>query len=230
MLTRNHSSLFITIRFPVSSYAQPLQLYTILSFPVLTTLLGITLNSWIYQTTSIIIISPCQLKTRKTVHDSTVYCNFNMALISTTVAQCSLALFQNKAKRASSIYNVRFIENHISHDIIELTPTSVMVYQNEELLSNCPQSDTWVYILCLCLWTFHVNVLCQPDNFIFYQVLCIAITWVFFVCVLLLVHFALVQKFFDEQTLSEILGKLKIEWVSDCQTQQLFSHIMSRTS
>jgi hypothetical protein len=37
----------------------------------------------------------------------------------------------------------------------------VMVYQNEELLSNCPQSDTWVYILCLCLWTFHVNILCQ---------------------------------------------------------------------
>jgi hypothetical protein len=73
-------------------------------------------------------------KSRKTVHDSTVYCNFNMALISITVAQCSLALFQNKAKRASTIYNVRFTENHISHDIIELTPSSVMVYQNERVV------------------------------------------------------------------------------------------------
>ena len=34
MFTRNHSSLYITLRFPVSSYAQPLQLYKIISLPI----------------------------------------------------------------------------------------------------------------------------------------------------------------------------------------------------
>lgn len=64
-----------------------------------------------------------------------------MAHTQTTMhPQCSLALFQNKVKQVSTLCNLWFLENHISHDIIELTPTSVMVYQNEELLLNCPQS------------------------------------------------------------------------------------------
>ncbi|CAC5387891.1 unnamed protein product [Mytilus coruscus] len=147
IFTRNFSSLFITVQFPVSSHAQPLQLYKIISLPVPTPTNKTTMHATklldlpqylalTYQHDYYLPLSTDDLT--NCVHGPIVFCTFNKALIPITVHDCSLALFQNNVKQVSRLCNFRFLENHLSHDIIELTPTSVLVYDSEELDLVCP--------------------------------------------------------------------------------------------
>lgn len=214
MFTRNHSSLYITVRFPVSSHAQPLQLYKILALPVPTSTNGskhatklldlpdymaLTYQHDYYHSLSSSVLVNC-------VHGSTVICNFNMALIPTTVPQCSSALFQNNVKQVSQLCNFRFLENHISHDIIELTPTSVLVYDSEDLYLDCPQNQRRIPGCTFCV--IEIPCKCSLSTRLLYfaqrLVKCYNSSSDF--SVLHPVNLALVHEFFYQQQFDSILG------------------------
>lgn len=145
MFIRNHSILYLTLRFPVSSHTDPLRLYKVLSLPVLvnntfkhaTKLLDLPdFFAVTHQHDYYLPLSAKQLTNCK--HDSAITCNFNLALIPSHVQQCTIALFKNDMKQVKRLCNFRFLENHLTHDIIELSSTSVLVYQNKQtLLPGC---------------------------------------------------------------------------------------------
>ncbi|CAG2232505.1 unnamed protein product [Mytilus edulis] len=144
MFMRNHSILYLTLRFPVSSHAQPLQLFKVISLPVpvnntlkhatklldLPDFVALTHKHDYYLPLSSTQLTNCQ-------HESVITCSFNIALIPSHVQQCTIALFNNDKKQVKSLCNFRFLENHLTHDIIELSSTSVLVYQSDTLAINC---------------------------------------------------------------------------------------------
>ncbi|CAG2210083.1 unnamed protein product [Mytilus edulis] len=149
MFMRNHSKLFITLRFPISSLTHPLRLYKILSLPVpvnnslkhATKLLDLPdFFAITHQHDYYLHISANELSNCK--HESIVTCNFNKALIPTHVPQCTIGLFNNDINQVSQFCDFRFLKNHLTHDIIELSSTSVLVYQSDSLALNCPGKQT----------------------------------------------------------------------------------------
>ncbi|XP_052083821.1 uncharacterized protein LOC127721190 [Mytilus californianus] len=144
MFMRNHSILYLTLRFPVSSHSQPLQLFKVISLPVpvnntlkhatklldLPDFLALTHQHDYYLPLSSNQLTNCQ-------HVSVITCSFNIALVPSHVKQCTIALFNNDKKQVKSLCNFRFLENHLTHDIIELSSTSVLVYQSDKLAINC---------------------------------------------------------------------------------------------
>lgn len=149
MFIRNHSILYLTLRFPVSAHAHPLQLYKVLSLPVpvnntlkhatklldLPDFFAVTHQHDYYLPLSAKQLTNCQ-------HDSAITCNFNLALIPSHVQQCTIALFNNDMKQVKRLCNFRFLENHLTHDIIELSSTSVLVYQSDTLALDCQNKQT----------------------------------------------------------------------------------------
>ena len=215
IFTRNFSSLFITVQFPVSSHAQPLQLYKIISLPVptptnkttkhatklldLPQYLALTYQHDYYLPLSTDDLTNC-------VHGPIVFCSFNKALIPITVPDCSLALFQNNVKQVSRLCNFRFLENHLSHDIIELTPTSVLVYDSEELDLVCPQSQRKIPGCTFCV----INIPCKcslSTRKLYFSprlVDCYESSSNF--SIFHPVNLALVQEFFDEKRFTSLLA------------------------
>ncbi|CAC5385208.1 unnamed protein product [Mytilus coruscus] len=140
------------------------------------------------------------------VHGPIVFCTFNKALIPITVPDCSLALFQNNVKQVSRLCNFRFLENHLSHDIIELTPTSVLVYDSEELDLVCPQSQRKIPGCTFCV----INIPCKcslSTRKLYFSprlVDCYESSSNF--SILHPVNLALVQEFFDEKQFTSLLA------------------------
>lgn len=132
----------------MSSQVQSLQLYKIISLPVpastnkrlkhATKLLDLpNYIALTYQHDYYLPLTDSDLI--KCEHSRDIHRNFYMALIPTTVPQCALALFENNVNQVSALCNLRFLENHISHAIYELTPTSVLVFYSEDLHLDCLQ-------------------------------------------------------------------------------------------
>ena len=215
MFTRNHSSLYITVRFPVSSHAQPLQLYKIISLPI-----PVTSNTSLKHATQLLDLPQYLALSYQhdyylplyssdltnCVHGNVIYCNFNMALVPTSVPQCSLSLFQNDVKQVSRLCNFRFLENHISHDIIELTPTSVLVFDSEELDLDCPQSQRKIPGCTFCVIDLPCRCSLSSKNVYFSPRLVHCYNSSLDFSVLHPVNLALVQEFFDEKAFNSILA------------------------
>ncbi|CAC5379943.1 unnamed protein product [Mytilus coruscus] len=215
IFTRNFSSLFITVQFPVSSHAQPLQLYKIISLPVPTPTNKTTMHATklldlpqylalTYQHDYYLPLSTDDLT--NCVHGPIVFCTFNKALIPITVPDCFLALFQNNVKQVSRLCNFRFLENHLSHDIIELTPTSVLVYDSEELDLVCPHCQRKIPGCTFCV----INIPCKcslSTRKLYFSprlVDCYESNSNF--SILHPVNLALVHEFFDEKRFTSILA------------------------
>ncbi|CAC5404909.1 unnamed protein product [Mytilus coruscus] len=140
------------------------------------------------------------------VHGRIVFCTFNKALFPITVPDCSLALFQNSVKQVSRLCNLRFLENHLSHDIIEVTPTSVLGYDSEELDLICPQSQRKIPGCTFCV----INIPCKcslSTRKLYFSprlVDCYESSSNF--SILHPVNLALVQEFFDEKRFTSLLA------------------------
>lgn len=145
MFLRNHSMLYLTVRFPISTHANPLQMFRVISLPV-------PVNNSLQHATQIldlpefyaithyndhfVSLSASQLTTCQ--HDSTITCSLNLALTPSHVKTCISALYNNDMKQIKQLCEFRFLENHLTHDIIELNPTSVLVYMSDTLAMDCP--------------------------------------------------------------------------------------------
>lgn len=131
MFTRNHSSLYITVKFPVSSHSHPLQLYKILTFPV-------PANNSMNQATQLFYLPNYIAFTHQQdyylplkssdltncVHGENTYCNYNMALTPTSNVQCSLT-------RTLTIFQVSFTLKlfYYYHDYVATKLKIVLLFQ-----------------------------------------------------------------------------------------------------
>lgn len=166
----HHFILYLTVRFPISSHEKPLTLYQILSLPV-------RINSTSNHASKLLdmpdylalsnhrdqfsIIKQKQLSKCTKTH-SAIVCDFNVPLISTTIPNCKTALFFNKKEQIRNVCNFRFNPNLLESNLIKLTPTSVLLYNvnniNVQIIKKCHKGVHFVFLI------FHVNVCCQLNQ------------------------------------------------------------------
>ena len=219
MYARNHSSLYVTLKFPLSSFSHPLELYKAISLPVpvqhnstsslhatqLLTLpdyFAITPHHDLYVPLSSSDLINCQ-------HDSIMLCDINLALRPITVPNCIMALFSNNRHQINNLCNFRFTQNLLKPNIIELTATSALVYNHKNLVLDCPEKKTIIPGCIFCI----VNIPCR----------CSLSTAALYLSPRLVdcynssssftivhpVNLALLQEFFDDSRLNSIFGDTK---------------------
>lgn len=66
-----------------------------------------------------------------------LYCPFNLALRPVTSHSCELGLFMNNKQMVHSFCNFRFMENFIQPKILELNPTTILIYKVSLLSLEC---------------------------------------------------------------------------------------------
>lgn len=160
MFMRNNSKLYITLRFPISSHAHPLHLYKVISLPV-------PINASLTHATKLLDLPDYFAITHK--HDfythlssdqltrcqfgEVITCDLNLALTSVNLTTCLTALYNNDKLNVHKLCNFRFLDNFLIHDIIELSPTSVLVYSGDTLTLDCPRNRTTLPGCRLCVIT-----------------------------------------------------------------------------
>lgn len=213
MFTRNHSELFVTLRFPVTAQAKPLRLFKIISLPVPTNnslthvtkllnlpeYLAITHDNEYYLPLSANDLTSC-------LHEQVITCNVNFALKRTNIPNCVIGLFNNDIDQVSKFCDFRFLPNTLKHDIIELTPTSVLVYQSKKITLDCNDKKTVIPSCHFCI--VHLPCKCAiVSNEMFLSprlVNCYNKTTE--LSVLHPINLALLQQFFNASKFNNILG------------------------
>lgn len=144
LYARNGTKIYLTVKIPISHYKEPLTVYTVTSLPVpinstdahATQLLDmpecliLTSNQQFYTTISLTQLAMC--KGNKIKH-----CSFNLALTPVTTESCILALYLNIKEKVKTLCDFRFVHNIIKSKIIELNPSSIILYQTPLLSMEC---------------------------------------------------------------------------------------------
>ncbi|MES9881484.1 MAG: envelope fusion protein [Sedimenticola sp.] len=212
LFTRNGSNIYITLKVPLSFHKRPMKLFRIISLPVpinttslhathlpdLPQYFAISADEQFYTTMSQTELSTCTGKT-------SLSCNFNRALEPVTSDSCTLALFQGNKVSIHSKCDFRFIHNSIKPSIVEITPSSVLVYRTPIMSMECGKTQKMItgcdfcimQLPCLCSLTstrlfLHPRLTtCHHTNNI---------------TTLHPVNLILLQTFFDERTTEHLLA------------------------
>ena len=173
LFARNNSNIYITIKLPLTYRPKPLVLHKLTAIPVpinetashATTLLNlptyflISDDNEYYASLSEIDISKCYGKRQ-------LYCPFNLALRPATSHSCELGLFLNNKQMVHSFCNFRFLENSIQPKIVELNPTTILVYRISLLSLECGQTQKMVTGCDFCL--MQIPCICSVTTTQFY--------------------------------------------------------------
>ena len=84
-------------------------------------------------------------------------CTNNIPLFPFTSPDCTLAIFLNNPKLVKRLCNFRFVQNVLKPNIIELTPTSVLVYKVKSLTLDCPKEQKVIPGCTFCI----MNIPCK---------------------------------------------------------------------
>ena len=100
-----------------------------------------------------------------------ILCNFNIPLTPIAVPDCTMALFANNVKQVHKLCDFRFVPHLLKPNIVELSPTSVLLYNIKNLALDCPKEkkgNSRMYILYLqCtmqMFYFHTLTLLCPQT------------------------------------------------------------------
>ena len=213
---RNHSSLYVTLKFPLSSLRLPLNLYKVISLPVpvhhnsttskhatqllsLPDYFAITPHHDHFLPLSATDLINCQ-------HDSVMLCDINLALSPITVPDCTMALFSNNGRQIHQLCNFRFTQNLLQPNIIELSATTALVYNSKNLVLDCVEEKKIIPGCAFCI----VNIPCRcslsTDSLYFSPRLVSCYNSSTTVTVVHPVNLALLQQFFDDSKLDSIFG------------------------
>ena len=213
---RNHSSLYVTLKFPISSLRQPLKLYKVVSLPVpvkdttssdmhatqllsLPDYFAITPHHDYYLPLSSSDLLNCQ-------HDSIILCDINLVLTPITFPDCTMALFANDRNQIKKSCDFRFTQKLLKSQIIELTATSALVYNSKNLILDCPKEQQIVPGCAFCI--IHVPCRCSVSTSTLYFSPRLVNCYNTSVAMTIVhpVNLALLQEFFDDSKLMSIFG------------------------
>ena len=144
LYTRKGSKLYISVKFPISPYNKPLSLFKVLSFPVsindtakhatqlldLPDYLVVTADVQYYTSLNQLHLNKCKGSKLRT-------CKMNKILYPITRKSCIFALFRNDKTMIKDMCDFRFLTNHLTSKLVELTATSVLVYNINVLQFDC---------------------------------------------------------------------------------------------
>ena len=137
---------------------------------------------------------------------STTLCDSNLALTPITNSDCTLALFSNNRMQVQQLCDFRYAPSLLKTDMIEISPTSVLVYNSPNLALNCPKEEKVIQGCKFCI--VHVPCRCSlSTNSLYFSprlVNCYNSTTNY--TVVHPVNLALLQQYFDESQLSHIFA------------------------
>lgn len=212
---RRKNSLFISVKFPVTSHREPLHLYKVISYPVpinstsshatnilhLPTYFAVTSHQQFYATFSTSDLETCQ-------HDtSNIHCSFNKALTPVTSPSCTIGLFANNKKWIKDFCVFRYFQDILKPDIIELSSTSVLLFNSWNIELTCPKKQELLPGCKFCI----LNVPCKctlttKDLYYSPKLIDCHKSLNLNISVAHPVNLALLHEFFDESKLQSILG------------------------
>jgi hypothetical protein len=147
LFTRQDLDMFITIKFPIHSNTVKLTAYECTSYPVP---VANTTNhaTQLLDVPDYIIISHdhqrhatlSQKQLDQCTKQNIIHCPFNIPLTSTTAATCISALFYDQKDTIHKTCDFRLVPYIAKTRLIELTPSSVLVYHSPRLAMEC-ESD-----------------------------------------------------------------------------------------
>ncbi|KAK3097873.1 hypothetical protein FSP39_014042 [Pinctada imbricata] len=213
---RRGSQLYVTVKFPLSSLNKPLNLYKVISLPVpVKNNSSLTMHATqLHSLPDYFAITPhhdhyLQLSSKDLVncqHDSVILCDMNLALTPITVPDCTMALFSNNPVQIKKLCDFRFTQSLLRPNIIELTATSALVYNSDNLVLNCPKEQKIVPGCNFCV--VHIPCRCSlsTKTLFFLPRLVDCYNSSETMTMVHPVNLALLQEFFDETKLMNIFG------------------------
>ena len=174
LFARNGTNLYVTIKLPISYFEKPLTMYKIISAPVpvnststhATQLLNlppyflITANKQYYAAISDLELTLCTGKTIK-------YCTSNVALTPVTADSCILALFANDKTKVKSLCDIRFLQDIVKPQIMEISPNTLLVYRTPLLSLECLNDHRMVEGCDFCLFKLPCRCSISTNNHFF---------------------------------------------------------------
>ncbi|XP_055958012.1 uncharacterized protein LOC130013243 [Patella vulgata] len=174
ILSRNRSKLYISLKVPIISNTHHLNLYEIVSLPVpinassshVTQLLdlqqyfAISHDHQHYVSFNFKLIQNCE-------GIDNLYCVNKLALSAGTVSSCELSLFLDDKHGIRNLCNFRFRMNSLPSTVLELTPSSVILYNTPLIAINCASGQRMVFLWQEIQLFLHLLTLLIYHNFIF---------------------------------------------------------------
>lgn len=217
IFARHHNDLFVTVKFPISSQRLPLKLYKVISLPVPTSE-NVTSNMQATQLLSLpdyfaitphhdYFISLQSNELTDCIHSSSsILCLSNWPQSPITVPDCTMALFANNVRQVKELCNFRYLQSVLKSNIIELSPTSVLLYNTPTVVLDCPQEKKILKGCAFCV--LHIPCRCSlsTEALFFAPRLVSCYEKLSNYSVIHPVNLALLQQFFDESSLQQIYG------------------------
>lgn len=161
--TRNNTKLYISVKFPISPFTEPLTMFQILAFPVplndtsshathlvdLPEILAVTGDLTYYTTLTGQELNKC-------VRTKVITCRFSKVLNPFTHNSCVVALFKNDKGLIKKQCNFRVSLDHISTQVKEISKTAILVYKTKLLEFDCETGKKMVQGCNFCI----LNVPC----------------------------------------------------------------------
>ena len=213
---RYKHSLYIIVKFPITSHREPMQLYKVISYPVpinstaahatniiqLPTYFAVTSHQQYYTTFTTAELATCQ-------HDSNsdFHCTFNKALTPVTSPSCIIGLFANNKKWIKDFCTFRYFQDILKPDIVELSSTSVLLFNSWNIELICPHKQELLPGCKFCI----LNVPCKctlttKDLYYSPKLIDCHKTLNLNISIAHPVNLALLHEFFYDSTLKAILG------------------------
>ena len=236
MYARKHSKLYITVKFPVTPFSEPMNLFEVKTYPVpvnhstthATQLLDLAEHFAISHDSQYYVdINKRELDSCS--NTKIMSCHRTKSLNPITSKSCLSALFANDKAAVKNLRDFRFLTDHIRSDLIEINRTAVLVYNNKFLELDCISNKKMIKGCNFCLVTkpCHCSISSQtnylPPRLSSCQHKTDNIT------VSHPVNLALLQQFFNDSSLDDILAdtvfseKLQV----DVPFFRLYNHSMS---
>lgn len=216
LFARHNNDLFVTVKFPISSQRLPLKLYKVISLPVPTSE-NVTSKMQATQLLSLsdyFAITPhhdyfLSLNSQDLpdcVHGTLILCFSNWPQSPITVPDCTIALFANNVQQVKELCNFRYLQKVLNSNIIELSSTSVLLYNTPTVVLDCPSEKRVLKGCAFCI--FHIPCRCSlsTETLFFAPRLVSCYENVSNFSVVHPVNLALLQQFFDEPSLQQIYG------------------------
>ena len=211
---RNDSKLYVSLSFPLATYADSFTTFKVMSFPIpinnslnhasqlldLPDYFLISKDKKFYTTLTHKSMTDCQ-------HADPMHCFIKPNLYSTTNSTaCVLHLFQGNKQLIKKYCNFRFLTYVLQPNIIQLTNTDLLIYQTKTIMMQCNSTFTQLQGCDFCIITIpcHCKIQTSTNTFLPNLADCNSLQSQN-ITTLHPVNLALLQHFFSEDTLSKII-------------------------
>lgn len=213
LYTRQHSHLYISLKFSISTFSVPMSMYEIFSYPV-------PINSTSTHATQILDLPKYLVvsndnqyygffsheKLQSCTGSHILYCIESLSLISSASPDCVSALFFNSKDNIHKFCDFRFLIDVVKPSLQPISNNAVLVYKTNTLAFDCQNFNKIVKgcNFCLlnipCMCSVSTDMLFLPKKVDQCQNNSDSVT------ILHPVNLALIQSFFSSETYNSIMG------------------------